>query len=62
MLGFRLQAEKLTKPAIDLESHMEQLDIDKRKITRNRKIMGGYIKTLLERGASWATVGLQKKI
>ena len=38
VLSFRLQLEKLTNPAIDLESHTEQLDIDKRKITRNRKI------------------------
>ena len=62
VLSFRLQLEKLTNPAIDLESHTEQLDIDKRKITRNRKIAWGYIKTVLERGASWATVGLQKKL
>ena len=62
VLSFRLQLEKLTNPAIGLESHTEQLDIDKQKITRNRKIAWGYIKTVSERGASWATVGLQKKL
>ena len=62
VLSFCLQSEKLTNPAIDLESHTEQLDLDKRKITRNRKITWGYIKTVLERGASWAIVELEKII